>query len=270
MYKITLLKCIIIILLSNSFTLLLIYNLLYKNINIKENRNTNIKIGLNNISLSFNQELDYEHNKFIIIKCQFCKRCGLFALFKYYVYGIADYINKGYIPLIDLASSPNLFNGYKPTLYKNNPYEFFFEQPFGYTLENVIKKAKNIEYSKCTILKHVDHDTFYSHKFFINYWHNIAKNYLSIKKEIINESDLLRRKLFYNSDNVLGILMRWTDYLATKPKNHPIPPDIDTVFKDVIEMETQNKYDYYFIATEDDLIRNKFIKKFEKKLKYIE
>ena len=33
---------------------------------------------------------------------------------------------------------------------KNNPWEILFYQPFGYTLENVKKKAKKISYFNCT------------------------------------------------------------------------------------------------------------------------
>lgn len=75
--------------------------------------------------------------------------------------------------------------------------------------------------------------------------------------------------LFKGSRNILGILMRGTDYLAKKPKHKPIPPSIETVFKDIMKMDKKNKYDFYFIATEDILIKNKFINKFREKLKYI-
>ena len=75
--------------------------------------------------------------------------------------------------------------------------------------------------------------------------------------------------LFKGSNNILGILIRGTDYLARKPKKHPITPDSSIVINDIKLMDKNNNYNYYFIATEDDLIRNKFKGEFGKKLKFI-
>jgi hypothetical protein len=41
-----------------------------------------------------------------------------------------------------------MYNDYK--VGDNNPWELFFEQPFGYTLEEVEKNAKIKEYKPCT------------------------------------------------------------------------------------------------------------------------
>ena len=53
--------------------------------------------------------------------------------------------------------------------------------------------------------------------------------------------------------------MRGTDYLAIKPKNHPISPDSEMVFHDIKNMDNKNKYNFIFLATEDDIIREKMI-----------
>ena len=55
--------------------------------------------------------------------------------------------------------------------------------------------------------------------------------------------------------------MRGTDYIGRK--DHPIPPSPEMVFKDINEIK--NNYDWIFITTEDDIIREKFIKKYGKK-----
>lgn len=67
----------------------------------------------------------------------------------------------------------------------------------------------------------------------------------------------------------MGILIRGTDYIARRPKYHPIQPSPQMVIKDVKEMDKKNKYRYFFISTEDDLIREVFLKEFRGKLKYI-
>ena len=103
----------------------------------------------------------------------------------------------------------------------------------------------------------------------INYWHNIAIKYIPINTQIINEANSIIHNLFNDSKNILGILIRGTDYLARKPRKHPITPNPKQVIEDTKYMNKINKYDYYFIATEDYLIRKRFVKKFGKKLKFI-
>lgn len=102
----------------------------------------------------------------------------------------------------------------------------------------------------------------------MDFWHNMAFKYIPIKKEIIKESCKIMKKLFKNSNNILGVLARGTDYIASKPKNHYIPPKIKFVFRDIKEMNIKNKYDLIFLTTEDEKIRKKFIKEFGNKLKY--
>ena len=41
------------------------------------------------------------------------------------------------------------------------------------------------------------------------------------------------------------------------------------VINDIIKYNKKNNYDYFFISTEDDNIREIFIKEFENKLKYL-
>ena len=114
----------------------------------------------------------------------------------------------------------------------------------------------------------------YKYNIFINgvlmdFWHNMAYKYIPIKKEIINEANNIMKKKFKNSDNILGVLLRGTDYIASKPKNHCIPPKITIVFRDIKEINKKNNYDLIFLTTEDDLIRSKFINEFGDKLRYI-
>lgn len=91
---------------------------------------------------------------------------------------------------------------------------------------------------------------------------------MPIKEEFINKSNYLFQKLFNNNNNILGVLIRGTDYIAKKPKNHPIPPNVETMINDVKTMDKKNNYSYIFITTEDDIIRTKFINNFNKKIRF--
>ena len=213
-------------------------------------------------------KLNYNY-KFIIIqrKIKLSTR-GLMAYYFMNMGCVIDYIYRGFIPIIDLTSHPNIFNGFNNNS-RINPWEIFFNQPFGYTLDNIFSQAKHIEYVYCERGMHGPNFSLFYTPVLVNYWHNIAKIYMPIKEQLIYEAKLNFISLFNKSNNILGILIRGTDYISIRPTGHPIQPNSDMVIEDVIKMEHINNYDWLFLTTEDDSIRDKFIKQFGKKLKYI-
>ena len=250
------------------YTFIIIFFFSYKNIIPK--KENNIKGNIYDFKLKTNFKINnYNNLTFAIIKCKKFSVTGLFCLFKFYLYSLTKYLNNGFIPIIDLSSFPNLYNGFKIEINKTNPWELFFYQPFGYTLEEVKKNAKKIQYFECDFPKHLNHRDFYLNNALIDFYHNIAIKYVPIKENIIKEANMIREKLFKGSNNILGILQRGTDYISLKPKNHPIPPKNEIIFRDIILMDKKYKYDYFFLSTEDDIIREKFIKKFKNKLKIL-
>ena len=92
---------------------------------------------------------------------------------------------------------------------------------------------------------------------------------MPIKKEIIHETKIIMKKLFGNSKNILGIKLRGTDYISIKPKWHAIPPTVERVISDVKKMDLKYNYDWIFIATEDEIMKEKFINHFKNKAKYL-
>ena len=245
--------------------LLIFFFVLYFNI-YKQNYN-NKNVVYEKFLLEY--KLDYENSKFAIMKRK-CKICGLFSYYKVFLSCIRKYIKKGFIPILEVETYPNVFNGYKNNSISKNPWEYFFDQPFGYTYENVIKKGKNIKYINCKRDSTTpQYTSFDESKIILDFWHIIAQKYIPIKNKIIIEANYIINKLFNGYKNILGILIRGTDYLAKKPKNHPIPPHPTRVIQDIKKMDKINDYKWFFIATEDNLIRSKFIKEFGKKLKYI-
>ena len=92
---------------------------------------------------------------------------------------------------------------------------------------------------------------------------------MPIKSKIIDLSNHIMYKLFKITKNILGVLIRGTDYVLTKPKGHPIQPNLTDVVNDVKEMDNKYKYDYIFFTTEDEIIKKKFSKIFQNKVKQI-
>lgn len=210
--------------------------------------------------------LNYENFNFAIIRRIGCASCGLFSDYIVYLGCINKFLQDGFVPIIDLQYYKNIFNGYNINSLNENPWEIFFHQPFNFTLNNVIKNGKNIKIFKCPSNYFRPDFYIFNNKVLNDFWHNVENIYIPLRKEIIHEKNIIKSKLFKGSKNLLGILVRGTDYVALKPGGHPIPPNKELVIKDIIEFDKKNNYDFFFISTEDDMLREIFIKQFGHKL----
>ena len=216
--------------------------------------------------MTINKKIDYEKEAFAIIVRNDCSSCGLFSNYAILFGCFLKYLKLGYIPIITLDPYSNIF---KTNSYNINPWELLFDQPFGYTLEEVRKNAKNISEFPCG-WNEMTPNEIPPNYVYIEFFRDMAKKYTPIKKEIIDEANIIWKKLFKDTKNVLGVLGRGTDFVELKPPEHPIPPSIETMIEDVKQMDKKNKYDWIYLATEDDNIRNTFIKKFGEKLKMVQ
>ena len=181
-------------------------------------------------------------------------------------------MSKGYIPIIDVSSFENIFNSFTFSSSKKfNPWEVLFNQPFNYTLEEVKENAKKIDYFSCSWTNMAPSEGhIYSNVLNIKLMHDLAKKYMPVKKEIIDETNIIWKNLFGDTKNVLGVLARGTDFKTLSPSGHSIPPSTETIIGDVKNLDKKNKYDWIYLATEDDEIRGRFIKEFGEKLKMLQ
>ena len=193
--------------------------------------------------------------------------CGLFSQYIVHLGCINKYLIDGYIPIVDLKTRKNKYNDRNTSL--NNPWELFFDQIFNYTLDEVIKYAKNVKYLICSPGFHRPNEMkIYYDRNTINFWKNIAKKYMPIKKSIIDEVNIIKNKLFGDSQNILGVKLRGTDY-KNRPKGHSVQPKIERVIIDVKKADLKYNYDFIFFATEDESIKKQFIPEFKKKIKML-
>ena len=220
------------------------------------------------ITYQNNSKLDYLNNKFAIINDPFCKICGLLTFYIHFSGCLSRFLITGFIPIIDLQSFKNILNGFNIKS-KQNPWEYFFNQPFGYKLDDIKKYSKNIYYFQCNNYFNCDINQIYNNTPLLSFYHTISKKYLPIKNKLIKKSNFIKETIFNGSKNVLGILARGTDYLAARPRGHYIPPSPEMLIKDIIEFDKKYNYDWFFISTEDDIIRKKLIINFGNKLKFL-
>ena len=223
----------------------------------------------NNYGLSFEQKMkDYATKNFTILRRTECPDCGFFSFYVVHLGCIKRYLEKGYIPIIEMQSFKNIYNKGNKSVY--NPWEVFFYQPYNYTLEEVKKYAKNVYRNVCTQNYYRPNPiNIYHHNSSINFWHNFSKNYMPVKKVIMDEANLIMKKFFGNSKNILVVKLRGTNYVSDRPRGHSIQPTVEQIISDVKIFDEKYKYDYIFFTTEDNDILNKFVKAFDNKVKVL-
>lgn len=64
-------------------------------------------------------------------------------------------------------------------------------------------------------------------------------------------------KILQGKENVLGVVVRGTDYLKTKPKGHPVQPDLEEVVEKIKEFIDKYGIQYIYLATEDSKVAQK-------------
>lgn len=85
----------------------------------------------------------------------------------------------------------------------------------------------------------------------------------------MQEVKIIIKKLFGKSKNILGVKIRGTDYVKKRPRGHSVQPNVDQVISDVKNFDLKYNYDFIFFASEDELIKKKFIPEFKDKLKIL-
>ncbi len=208
-----------------------------------------------------------KNKKFAFIRRTTNPISGLFSYYIRFLGCVRKYMIQGFIPILDLKSYKNVMNGFNANSSKGNPWEYYFNQPFGYKYDKITKRQTKIKYFECNKIRRKPHSDIFLNKRSMNYWHNLAEQYIPIKEEIIKESNNIRFKLFKKSNNILGVLLRGTDYIARKPRKHSIPPKTEDAIRDVKIYDNKYKYDWIFLATEDNIIRKEFIGAIGRKVK---
>ncbi len=159
----------------------------------------------------------------------------------------------------------SLYLGYVPIIQINEDAEcnfswwWFFKQPLEqYTKDLKIRASKTmkkvqVSYSPGWLFSQTGewHDQWH----FI--YHTFVKLNDTTQKYVDSENTALG-----DLDNVLGVLVRGTDYTSTKPKGHPIQPELNDVLMKAREVLENNQYRAIYVATEDETYFNAFALEF--------
>lgn len=177
---------------------------------------------------------------------------GLFSIYITTLARIDEALKKKYIPIVDMQNSFNIYLD-EEKIGKENAWEYYFEQPMGYTLD-AVKKSKNIIISDGSVpemFPYMDIEFLMGKKGNIEYWKKIAKKYIRVNAEIRETAKHIYNKLFSKNDKVLGVRCRGTDYKKMKLTNHPIQPEIPEVLREVKRIVDEYFCTKIFLMTED-------------------
>ena len=96
----------------------------------------------------------------------------------------------------------------------------------------------------------------------IRFIHFLITRYLRLnattKEYVLKEEE----RLGFDSKKTLGVLIRGTDYIKLKPKNHPRQPSFEEVVRTTRKVIKRFGYTSIYLATEDEDIANRFKKEF--------
>lgn len=174
--------------------------------------------------------------------------------------------NNGFIPVVDLK---NYKNGYieNDELGKINAWEYYFEQPTKFSLDEVYQSenvimATGVSPREASPIP-LNYYYLTNPKERANKYFTIIKEFIKIKPEISEIIDVNYKKIL-EGKRVIGVVSRGSDMINAS--GHQIQPDIYEVINKTKEMLLKWNCNYVFLATEEVLTLEIFKQEFGDKL----
>ena len=181
---------------------------------------------------------------------------GLFSMYKHTIAHVIQSLEKGYIPVVDMRSYYNQYfkDGRQ---YKDNPWRYFFEQPCGIEPSEIKENDEVIIASGGAEKKYqfwnrhlpLSKEDTRAHPYLAEF-----HKYMKFTPEINHYLQKKYAKTFNGETNVLGIIVRGSDFVETKPKGHAIQPTAEMVIEKINELLPILKFKKIYLATEDKTI----------------
>ena len=188
--------------------------------------------------------------KFYVIRCP-QSTLGFFGLYNYVIYHIKKAEEMGMEPIADWKYYPNSSVISDRTFAKENAWDYYFEPMLDVSLDEVYQ-SKNVWMSSGefngSLGEAYDEEELLKSK-------KIVDKYMRPCKSVQEKFNSRYAEFGMDSEKILGILCRGTDFAASKPQHHAICPSAEQMI-DIIEkkMKEWGNYEHIFVATEDKTI----------------
>ena len=191
---------------------------------------------------------------------------GIFSYYLLFASEVAECIQNGLIPIIDLKNVKNEWNKGKEIGY--NPWSLYYEPPVGLDIEDIDMESSQIiirDNIPAENIRPCDSMEFLTNDIAVDYWRKFLKKYFVCTDKMQKFLDV-RYKDTIAGKRVLGVLCRGTDYKILQPKEHPIQPEVSDMINKVNEVVEEKGYTHIYLATEDIEIEKKFQEAFGERL----
>ena len=192
---------------------------------------------------------------------------GLFCYFNNVLAGIVYAKRRNMIPVVDMRTLPNTYL-YDDEVGRVNSWEYYFAQPDGIQLDEALRLEDavitKIPFPDMEMWPQVYAEFFLDYCWQLTFWRKICRKYIHFVPAVHERFRRMKEK--HDGKKILGVLVRGTDYIATKPSGHPIPPTAEQAIAKAQEAMKGSNFDAVYLATEDKKIVAKFHEAFEDKL----
>ena len=187
---------------------------------------------------------------------------GLFSNMNHVFQGLIAAQASNLNPVIDMQ---NYWTDYsQPSKYQNtyNAWEYFFEQPFNFKLEEVYKNEIYDSSPLNRILK--NHWLGYKNLSFVfdrnkmEELYELQQRFILLNNFSANLIDKVKESISWDPISTLGASYRGTDYLEVKPHGHAKQPAMEDFYYKVLSHQIKLGLPKLFIASEDLSLREYF------------
>ena len=201
--------------------------------------------------------------KLYVIDIQ-CSGLGLVSMVNNFDVPCAYLTSKGYIPVINIVSSDNsIYSDYLG----DDIWSKFFRQPTQMKHED-LQDIADVTVSPLTCVS-------FSAKWLMQQMTQCGTIDL-MKLEYFNDRvlqhiDKYRKRILREPEKTLGVLIRGTDYVATRPKGHAVQATSEQMIEKIRELSKGKwQFEDIFVATEDAEILQKIRLAFGDRVKYVD
>lgn len=170
---------------------------------------------------------------------------------------IAMALNQGYIPVVDTVRCENFLQQISK-ITGQNAWEFFFQQPFGKRLTEISENDRVVYTNGIPQLR--PDEKIATNTAALDFWRRMLKRFMPVSGDILALADEKAEQLGMRGRRVVGVLCRGTDYIALKPYQHPVQPEVDEVIRKTKDIMKQYDCDLCYLATEDEGVWQAFRK----------
>lgn len=185
---------------------------------------------------------------------------GLFSYFLTALSGMKYAFDRGWIPVVDMQTLPNIYLD-KNEVGINNAWEYYFEQPCGLSLTD-IEAANDVIVTKdfdWPDIPPADIDFLKGSDGRLLYWREMVKRHIKFSSNVREVLDKSESELFFDGlEGVLGVFIRGSDYSRLHPLNHTVQPTVERAVADAKKLMSEYGARKIFLVTEDRAVVDAF------------